>query len=166
MKQSPPLSGSWTSWRKTAELYSLQGSDFIPLLPLRRSSRRLLPNTFRTRGPAHSVSQGPIPLYSCPEFLGQSVEQRSVTTQRLKVCQNCLSPEHFLKSCPSKRSLSWVWETTPLPTPLEQVHLHLLLVPLFLLQLPHRLFSLSGLLMVLVQWDLQEKKLLWRLPWW
>ena len=42
-------------------------------------------------------------LFQCPEFRNLTLEQRQSTTQRLKVCNNCLS-NHQVKNCLSRRS--------------------------------------------------------------
>jgi len=44
------------------------------------------------------------PLYLCAAFKAKSVEERSSTASRLKVCHNCLSYNHFSGDCPSRRS--------------------------------------------------------------
>ena len=43
-------------------------------------------------------------IYLCPEFKGQTAEQRLATVQRLKICSNCLSTDHSSRNCQSKRS--------------------------------------------------------------
>ena len=43
-------------------------------------------------------------LYQCPDFKGQTVDQRQATVQRLKMCTNCLGSDHAARNCPSRRS--------------------------------------------------------------
>ena len=43
-------------------------------------------------------------LYQCPDFRQLTVEQRQMTAQRLKVCNNCLGSDHITRSCLSKCS--------------------------------------------------------------
>ncbi|XP_055306864.1 uncharacterized protein LOC129571127 [Sitodiplosis mosellana] len=43
-------------------------------------------------------------VYSCPEFLAKSAQERSADVVRLKLCFNCLSDTHVVIKCLSKRN--------------------------------------------------------------
>ncbi|XP_055308629.1 uncharacterized protein LOC129572643, partial [Sitodiplosis mosellana] len=43
-------------------------------------------------------------IYSCPNFLAKSVQERSTDVIRLKLCFNCLSETHSKSKCLSKRN--------------------------------------------------------------
>ena len=53
---------------------------------------------------ACQLCQGSHFLFQCSTFKAQSLEQRSATVQRLKVCHNCLSLDHFAHSYPSRKT--------------------------------------------------------------
>ena len=74
--------------------------------PFYSASRQWKPTTLHVQkeGDCTFCHDGNHPLYLCAAYKAKSVEDRSSTATRLKLCTNCLSYNHFSRDCPSLRS--------------------------------------------------------------
>ena len=74
-----------------------------PLPKERKQSGRVF-HTQESSLPACSYCQQGHYTYKCPSLTGQSVEQRNESVKQKRLCYNCLSANHMVGMCPSRKS--------------------------------------------------------------